>query len=133
MNPLIVKLLPWAGWPLAAVIFGLWLGLRDDLAEAQATCNAEKLQAVAEAEAVARNALQTSLDRRIRDLEAMALAESAARASAEAGRATAEADRDIAQAIIQEMMRDVENAETTTIERACLNVSIPRELTQRLR
>ena len=133
MNPLIAKLIPWAGYGVAALMFTLWLNARDAIIEEREGCNQDKLQAVAEAENIAREALQSSLDRRLRDLEALALSESNARREAEAARAMAEAGASDAQDTIRRLMREAANDETATIESVCLNADIPDDALAGLR
>jgi hypothetical protein len=57
------------GYLLAAGLFWLWLGARDDLAQAIAQCNADKQTAIAEAEAVARASADAAYAQRIAQLE----------------------------------------------------------------
>jgi len=133
MNPLLVKAIPYLGWPLAAAMFFLWLGLKEDLAQQIEICNQEKLESIAQAERLTREAVQMSLDRRLRELEAIALAESNARQAAETARAEAEAGATNAQNTIRRLMREAENDETATIESVCLNVDIPASALSGLR
>ena len=42
-----IRLLPYAGWPLAALLFFFWIGLKEDLAQQVELCNQQKLQTVA--------------------------------------------------------------------------------------
>ena len=122
-----------AGYAAAAVLLWLFIGAKSDIKAEIERCNTDKLRAVAEAENIARETLQESMDRRLRDLEAMAMAESAARRDAELARDMAESNANNAQDTIRRLMREAANDETTTIERACLNVDLPADALDGLR
>lgn len=53
-----LRLLPWAGWPLAALTLLLYLDKRGELAAEIQRCNADKLASIAEAERVTRETLE---------------------------------------------------------------------------
>ena len=133
MNPLIGKLLPYAGWPLAAMMFFFWLGLKEDLAQQVELCNQQKLQSIMEAEKLTRETLQASLDKRLRELEALALSESRAREVAETARLAAEAGASDAQAIIRRLTAEAQGAEDATLEQVCLLTGVPADLLDGLR
>ena len=133
MNPLVAKALPYLGYPLAALMFFFWLGLKEDLAQQVELCNQQKLQSVAEAERLTRETLQASLDRRLRELEAAALAESEARRIAEAARLRAEAGAQDAQDTIRRLTAEARGAENATIEQECLLTAVPVDLVSILR
>ena len=128
-----IKYLPWIGWVLLAAMTSLYLGKRDELAESIEACNADKLQSVAEAEKLTRETLQASLDRRLRELEAAALAESEARRIAEAARLRAEAGAQDAQDTIRRLTAEARGAENATIEQECLLTAVPVDLVSILR
>ena len=127
------KLIPWAGYPIAVLMFTFWLGLKEDLAQQVELCNQQKLQSVAEAEKLTRETLQASLDRRLRELEAAALAESEARRIAEAARLRAEAGAQDAQDTIRRLTAEARGAENATIEQECLLTEVPTEILTGLR
>jgi len=79
-----------AGFVLSGVMFWLWQGAKEDLTQQIERCNTEKALSVAEAEKVAREALQSSLDGRIRQLEKEADNAERARQIAEEARLEAE-------------------------------------------
>jgi len=128
-----IKLLPYAGWPLAALMFWFWLEGRENLAREVERCNTDKIATVAEAEAAARRALQSSFERRVRDLERLAQDEREARELAEMARADAQAGAETAQATIRRLMNEANTDETVTIEHACLNTDIPADALSVLR
>ena len=127
------RLIPWAGYGVAALLFWLWLGLKEDLARQVAECNQDKLRSVAEAENIAREALQEAHSRRLAQIEALVRAERDARKLAEMARSDAENEALAAQETIRAMMRDADNDETATIEQACLNVNLPDAVVDGLR
>ena len=79
MNPLIAKFLPYAGWPLAAFTLWLYIGAREDVAQQIELCNTQKITAVAEAERVARESLETAMAIRSQRLREIAEQEQSAR------------------------------------------------------
>lgn len=123
MNPLIAKLLPYLGWPIAALLFTFWLGLKEDLAQQVELCNQDKLQTIAVAERQAREALQGSYERRLTELEGIAMRESEARRSAEIAAEQASVGAAEAQATIRRLMRETGNE--SSLEEACLVVDVP--------
>ena len=127
------RLIPWAGYGVAALMFWLWLGLKEDLARQVELCNQDKLRSVAEAENIAREALQEAHSRRLAQIEALVRAERDARKLAEMARSDAENEALAAQETIRAMMRDADNDETATIEQACLNVNLPDAVVDGLR
>ena len=127
------RLIPWAGYGVAALLFWLWLGLKEDLARQVELCNQDKLRSVAEAENIAREALQEAHSRRLAQIEALVRAERDARKLAEMARSDAENEALAAQETIRAMMRDADNDETATIEQACLNVNLPDAVVDGLR
>ena len=60
MNPLILKVGPYI---LLGIMTFLYLGKRDDLAEAVEACNSDKLRSIAAAEALTRQTLQEAHSR----------------------------------------------------------------------
>ena len=133
MNPLISRLIPWAGYGVAALLFWLWLGARDAIIEEREGCNQDKLRSVAEAENIAREALQEAHSRRLAQIEALVRAERDARKLAEMARADALAGAESAQNTIRRLMREAENNEAATIENVCLNADIPADALSGLR
>ena len=133
MNPLVAKFLPYAGFPLAAVMFWFWLGVKEDLAQQVELCNQQKLVAVVEAERLTRETLQASLDGRLRELEALAQAETEARQLAEAARIAAESGAADAQATIRRLVDEAQGAEDATIEQTCLLTTVPADLLSGMR
>ena len=122
------RLIPWAGYPIAALLFWFWLGERDSVIEERESCNTDKITAVAEAEAAARRALQASFELRVRELELLAQGEREAREMAELAASEARTGAETAQATIRRLMNETENDETVTIERVCLNTAIPADI-----
>jgi len=127
------RFLPYAGWPLAAIIFWFWLEGKENLAREIERCNTDKMAAVAEAEALARTALQASLEQRLAELERMAQDAQIARNIAEAARLEAEAGAEDAQATIRRLMREAGENETVSLEMACLNTTVPADAISGLR
>ena len=128
-----IKYLPWIGWGLLMVMTSLYLGKRDELAESIELCNSQKLESIAQAEKIAREALQEAHSRRLSELEGLVLAESRARRIAEQARLAAESGATDAQNTIRRLTLEARNAETRTIEQECLLVEVPSELLQDLR
>ena len=123
-----IRLLPYAGWPLAALMVWFYLGTRDELVKEVEACNTRTITTVAEAEAEARRALQASFELRVRELELLAQGEREARTIAELAASEARAGAETAQATIRRLMQEANDDETVTIERACLNVDIPADI-----
>ena len=67
---LILKLGPYV---IIALLLGLYLDKRDDLARSVEQCNADKLLAIADAEALARQTIEAGFAERIRQLEKNAI------------------------------------------------------------
>ena len=119
------KLLPYAGWPLAAMMFWFWLEGRENLAKEVERCNTDKIATVAEAEAAARRAIQASYAQRLRDLELEAQNEREARALAEMARLEAESKPPITRTIV----REIANADPES----CLNAAVPAAIIDSVR
>ena len=111
----------------------LYLGKRDDLAEAIESCNSDKLRAIAEAEAITREALQAAQERRLAEIEAMVKAEKEARRQATLARTALESEAAAAQDTIRRLRREAQNAETRTLEQECLLAPVPADILDRLR
>ena len=122
-----IRLLPYAGWPLAALLFWFWLEGREDLAKEVEACNTRTITTVAQAESAARSALQASFELRVRELELLAQGEREAREMAELAASEARVGAESAQATIRRLMNEAENDEIVTIERVCLNTAIPAD------
>lgn len=74
----LLRFLPLAGWPLAAIMFGLWLSARDEVVQVREQCNTEKLAEALESERVVRAAQDAANEReRIRLVNALEAAERA--------------------------------------------------------
>lgn len=127
------KIAPYLGWPLAAIMFSLWLGLREDLAEQAAVCNQQKLTAVAEAERLTREMIQDANSRRLLELENIVKREQDARALAEMAGNDAKTAAAAAQETIRRLMQEVNNSETATIEQVCLLTTVPADALDGLR
>jgi hypothetical protein len=112
-----------APWVLLALMTGLYLDKRDDLARSVEACNRDKMASVAEAEALARRAVSDSLSQRIRQLELNAAVADEARAVAELARIEAESRPER----VREVVRRVANSD------ACIDLDIPAELVDSLR
>lgn len=133
MNPLIAKLLPYAGWPLAALIFWMWLGGREDLAAEVERCNSDKLLAIAQAEQVARQALQDAQDAHQRELARLAVEAQGAVNESREGREAALRKAAAAQRIIDELTRTIENEHNAPIAQVCLRADVPVTILDGLR
>lgn len=120
---MLLRLLPYAGWPLAGVLFWFWLGAREDLAAEIERCNVDKLASIAKAEQVAREATEAAHLRRITELESQAQRERKAREIAEAARIEAE-NRPVEVRTVIQRIAD---------EHACLTTLIPDAVVDRLR
>ena len=118
-----VRFLPYAGWPLAVLLFFLWLDGRENLAAEVERCNADKMAAVAEAEAITRQATEANLQARLTELAEIAERERHARAIAEEARAIAES-RPVE---VREIIRRVADAN------ACMDTDIPSVVLDELR
>lgn len=118
-----LKFLPYAGWPLAGLIFWFWLGVRDDLAAEIERCNTDKLAAVLEAERIASQAQREAADERIIQLTRQVELEKKAAAIANDAAIAAEA-RPVE---VREVIKRVSDANL------CLDTAIPSELIDALR
>ena len=109
---------------LVLLLFNAWQGAKDDLAEQRAQCNADKLEAIAEAERITREATQAAAEQRI--------AVAAAAHAREVAALEAELDKSVQaekrQAVRnQELRRQAEeafNADDIPDSDACLNAFI---------
>lgn len=86
----LLKYLPYAGWPLAGLIFWFWLGVKEDLAAEIERCNTDKLKSALEAERATRE-IQLAAERERAQQIASSLA-AAERALAQQRRSTSEAE-----------------------------------------
>ncbi len=118
-----LKLLPYAGWPLAAMMFFFWLGAREDLAASVADCNTDKLAVIAEAEQETRELLQASFTRREAVLIQQRAAAEDARLYAEMRRADAVSDTADREAKIRRLMMEAGTDEIPD-SNECLNVFV---------
>ena len=111
--------------PVIALIFMTWYALheRDLKVQAIEQCNTEKMAAIAESERITRDAVTSSLEDRIRQLESTAL--DAARARDIAIQARIEAEARPVKTV--EVIRRIES------ENSCLSEPIPDELIDTLR
>ena len=118
------RLLPWAGWVLAGLIFWFWLGAKEDLAAEVERCNSDKLSAIAEAENITRLAERKAAQQRLAQVEQVAEKEKQAREIAEDAAELAEAGQ------VQQQMRIRELELEASIDdipdsNECLNVFVP--------
>ena len=120
-----IRFLPYAGWPLAALVFWLWLGARDDLAAEVERCNADKLESIANAEAITRSALENAHSEQLAELARQVAAAERARAIADRARVEAE-ERPIETRTI---IREVASADPES----CLNQPVPDSVIDSLR
>jgi hypothetical protein len=118
-----LKLLPWAGWGLAALLFWLWLGVREDLAAEIERCNSDKLASIAAAEQITREAVSEAAERRLSQLRHQLTLEQNAREVAEETARLAES-RPVE---VREIIRRVAD------ENLCLDTAVPDELVDALR
>lgn len=119
-----LKLLPWAGWPIALMFFFFWLGLKEDLAQQVELCNQQKLETVATAERLAREALSEAHQRELDERAALLQDETEARRLADMAREVAEDGAIAAQETIRRLMREAQTDETATIAQVCLGTDI---------
>jgi hypothetical protein len=121
--PYLLKYGPWAGWPLAALCFWLWLGARDDVAAEIERCNTDKAEAIARAEEIVREAEREAADAAIADLRQLVVeAEKAREIAAEAARiAESTPER------VRTVIREVSN------ENTCLDMPVPGRVVDGLR
>lgn len=112
------------GYAAAAVVTFAYLEKRDDLAEAIERCNTEKMQAIAEAQSVAREAGERAAATHLAELDRMAKELEAA-------------EHELWQASVQN--RDKTDEVTRIIEEqsdepdSCLNELVPGPIVERLR
>lgn len=111
------------GYAAAATLLWLLLEAREDLGAEIAQCNADKALAVAEAERITREALQTAMDERIAQLEARLWDEANARRIAEEARVEAESRLPEVRTIIREVAS----------ENACIDTAVPDAVLDSLR
>ena len=116
------------GYVAAAVLFWLWLGARDDVAQAVELCNQQKLVAVAEAENLAREASEAAFQRRLADIEAQLALEQEARLRASQGRLEADSRAEAAIARLNAMIRDIEETENAPIGQICTTTDVPADI-----
>jgi hypothetical protein len=103
---ILARFLPYAGWPLAALIFYFYLGARDQIVEERESCNADKLTSALESSELARTALQEAAERRFAELEALALSADRARRIAESARLEAESRPERVRTVVREVSRE---------------------------
>lgn len=118
-----LKFLPYAGWPLAGLMFWFWLGARDDLAAEIERCNTDKLASVLEAERIASKAEREAAQRRIIQLTRQVELEKEAAEIANAA-AIAAKSRPVE---VREVIKRVSDANL------CLKTAIPADLVDALR
>ena len=128
-----LKLLPWAGWVLLVIMTGLYLGKRDDLAEAVEICNQQKLETVATAERLAREALSEAHQRELDERAALLQDETEARRLADMAREVAEDGAIAAQKTIRRLQREAETDENATLAQLCLGADIDLAIIDGLR
>jgi hypothetical protein len=120
---LLIRFLPYAGWPLAALIFWFYLGARDQVIEERESCNADKLTTALESSELARTAIHEAAERRFAELEALAKDADNARRIAEAARLEAESRP----AQIRTIVREVASVD------ACIDSPVPVRLLECVR
>lgn len=130
MNPLVLKLGPYV---ILGIMTFLYLGKRDDLAEAVEACNSSKLQAIAKAESVLRTTLQEAHRREIAQREALLRDANEARRIAEMVRSDAENEALAAQETIRALMRAANEDENAPISQLCLNQPVDPSILDGLR
>ena len=128
-----IKLIPWAGWPLAALMFFFWVGLKEDLAQQVEICNVQKLETIAAAERMSREALLNAREREQIERDSIIQAEREARLQANLARETAELKADEAQAIIRRLIEEAGNNEDATVAQVCLNTDVPDSILDSIR
>lgn len=112
-----------AGWLAAALTGWLWLQARDDVAQQQEQCNREKVEAIAEAERVAREASEKAAAEAVAVLAQRLETETKARyVAAEAARiANSRPER------VREVIRRVADADS------CVDMPVPADIVGSLR
>ena len=118
-----IKLLPYAGWPIAVLMFWFWLGARDQVIEERESCNADKLTSALESSELARTAMQKAAERRFEELEQLAYQADTARRIAELARIEAESRP----AQIRTVVREVASVD------ACIDSRVPDRLLECVR
>ena len=115
----------WAGASTVALVVmtGLYLDKRDDFAAQVEQCNADKLEAVAEAERITREAQEAAIQTRLTELARQVNAADEARRVAEAARREAESRPPE----VREVIRRVSDAN------ACLDTGMPDAVIDSLR
>lgn len=106
-----------------ALMTGLYLDKRDDYASAVESCNADKLAAVAEAERITRETVESAAARKLADLLLQAEAANRARDIAEEAQRKAEARPERVRTVIKEVAS----------ENNCLDTVIPAVVVDSLR
>ena len=122
------RLIPWAGYGVAALLFWLWLGLKEDLARQVELCNQDKLRSVAEAENIAREALQEAHRREIAERDSIIAGQRKALALAATGATEATTKAEQAQATAERLIREAREAENATIVQTCVVTPVPDDL-----
>lgn len=103
-----LKLLPYAGWPLAVVMGGMWLGARDDVIEEREGCNASKLSEALESQKAVADAERKAHEQEVAELVAIAERErEAARIASEALAASEDRPAKV-RTIVKEVPRETE-------------------------
>jgi hypothetical protein len=131
---MMVRLLPYVGaWAIitsasSALLFWLWLGVRDDLAAEIERCNTDKEAAVAAAEEVTRIRLQEAFQERLRELEAQVRREARAReiAADAASQAESRANRAMNEAAVR--IREIERNANASLPEKCAITVVPDDL-----
>lgn len=119
-----LRLAPWAFLPIAALLFWLWLEAREDLAAQVVQCNAEKLQAVVEAERIARDALTDAIQAEREQAEAMILRERAALQAATEAADNAMAEAEAIEDQLRRLLADVAEDDNANPSETCLLVDV---------
>lgn len=114
----LLRFLPYAGWPLAAILGWMWLEAREDLAAEKERCNADKLSAIVEAEKITREAQERAFGQRIAQLERIADQREVARRIAEEARIEAENRPEKVRTVI----------ERVRLQDACIDTSVHPDL-----
>ena len=121
MNAL--RFLPYAGWPLAALLFFMWLNEREAVIEEREGCNVEHLQAALESEQAARAELVNVHNQEIQGLVEMLERERKATEIAEDAAEIAETRSERVRTVIKRVAD----------EDACINTPVPDAITDSLR
>ena len=118
-----LRLLPYAGWPLAALCFGLWLSARDAVIEERGICNEATVRAALDAERIAHSSMRENylklLDEQAEQKEREQEALTQARANELAAKAeVAEQDKQIEKLMLEASIDDIPDSGE------CLNVFV---------